>query len=196
MPCDYGNVSTPDPSVTLNPSPDPNIDVGGVPDGSMGTIADGQYIVLSLQITVAPTPDNNYDLAFYEYLNGSFVYLDWIIVGISNDSDGATYYEVFNWGDGTPDDNSNVGNVAGAENDDQTIDPYSASDPLHDPDELPGPDGPAPQTGILIDVDTADSNPPPATYNYVVIISPAGGLPGNDAQVDSVQTVEVPIPTP
>jgi hypothetical protein len=50
----------------------------------------------------------------------------------------------------------------------------------------------------LIDVDNADSNPPPGDYQFVVIISPAT-LPGDtsgNAQVDAIQATEVPIPTP
>jgi hypothetical protein len=49
-----------------------------------------------------------------------------------------------------------------------------------------------PQTGILIDVDTAPGAPPEGTYNYLVIISPlTGGL--DPAQVDSVVVAEVPL---
>lgn len=207
--------ATPPPQLDVNAPPD-NTDPYG--DTNIGAIQDGTYIVISLQITVDPTPDGNYDLVFYEWNNDGAVYLDWIIIGISNYSDGSQYYEVFNWGDGTPDMNSNVGDIAtaaGDEYDDHTI-PVSDNnevpvqppeDQLHDPDHDPGTppgvpetNGPLPGTGILIDVDTADSEPPPATYNFVVIISPpdSGQLPpdggGGDAQVDAIQATEVPIP--
>lgn len=183
-----GITSTPDPSYTLVTPPTPQLGIGDPPDNNIGNIADGTYVVISLRIVVEPTPDGNYDLAFYEFNNGGVVYFDWIIIGISNDSSGAGYYEVFNWGNGTPDDNSNVGDVAGAEGDNQTV----QLSELHDPDGA----GSAPQTGILIDVDNATSAPPAATYDYVVIISPNGGASGGPAQVDSVQAVEVPIPPP
>jgi hypothetical protein len=147
-----------------------------------------------LGVVVSDTPDNNYDLAYYEFINGQYVYMDWIIIGITNDANGGSYYEVFNWGNNTPDDNSNVGDVAvveGGEVDDQQVDPAE----LYDPD---GTGGPAPQSGILIDVDNVGSNPPPGTYNYIVIISPDGDSnPNNNnnpAQIDSIEAVEVPIP--
>jgi hypothetical protein len=115
--------------------------------------------------------------------------MDEIIIGISNAALWATntYYEVFNWGDGVPDTNSNLGDVAGPEDDNQSI-PES---------EFYGPP-PAPD-GILIDVDTADSNPPAGAYDLVIIISPpnpAPTPPGSDGttQVDSIEVTEVPIP--
>ena len=187
--------STPDPSYTLVTPAPPELGVGTPPDNTIpgddsniGAISDGTYIIISLGVVVEATPDNNYDLVFYEYNNSGAVYLDWIIIGITNSSTGSEYYEVFNWGNGNADNNSNVGDVAGAEADNQSI----ALTELHDPDGA----GPAPQTGILIDVDSATSAPPPDTYNYVVIISPNGGGSGEPAQVDSVQATEVPIPTP
>jgi hypothetical protein len=118
--------------------------------------------------------------------------MDWLIIGISIYADGHEYYEVFNWGNNgvpVPDTNSNVGDVTqatGTEADNQQIN----LNELHDPDGA----GAAPQTGILIDVDNATSNPPPDTYNFVVIISPIGGGSGDAAQVDAVQATEVPIP--
>jgi hypothetical protein len=219
LPCDYGAIATIDPGLTTA-TPPPELDVDAPPnntdpydDSNVGTIADGTYIVISLQITVDSTPDNNYDLAYYEWNNGGAVYLDWIIIGITNDPTGSTYYEVFNWGDGDPDLNSNVGDIAAAagdEFDDHTV-PVSDNaevpvlppeDELHDPDHDPGnppadpeTNGPLPGTGVLIDVDSAPSDPPPNTYEYIVIISPPGGT-GGDAQVDAIQATEVPIPTP
>ncbi len=193
LPCKYPVASTP-PAGTPAPK-DPDLGVGTLPDNTsttdyslVGSILDGTYVVVNLAVTVSSTPDKNYDLVFYEFNNGGTVNLDWIIIGISNSATGSSYYEVFNWGDGKADTNSNVGDVAGSENDDQAV-PLTE---LYDPD---GSSGPAPQTGILIDVDTAPSNPQPGVYNYVVIISPSGGT-GGSAQVDAIQTVEEPIPTP
>lgn len=187
------------------PAPVPTeLGVGATPDNTdpytdnnIGFIQDGSYIVISLQVTVGATPDNNYDLAFYEWNNAGFVYLDWIIIGITNDNTGSQYYEVFNWGeDQSPDTNSNVSAYsAGGEGDDEQI-PLAG---LHDPDGA----GTAPSSGVLIDVDNASSEPPPDTYNFVVIISPPdSGLPppdggGGAAQVDAIEATEVPIiPTP
>lgn len=226
-PCDYGTIATIDPVLTTA-TPPPQLNINAPPDNTdpnndnnVGMIQDGTYIVISLQIRVESTPDGNYDLAYYEWNNGGAVYLDWIIIGITNDPTGSTYYEVFNWGSGTPPDmNSNVGDIAvaeGSEDDDQWI-PVSDNtetpvappeDQLHDPDYDPGnppgvpeTNGPLPQTGILIDVDNAPSDPPPDTYEFVVIISPPdppsppNPPPPNGAQVDAIQATEVPIPTP
>lgn len=195
-PTDTPIVSTLNPVDQVTPAPT-QIGVGTPPNNTgpgandIGNIADGSYVVISLSVTVNATPDNYYDLAFYEYNynNLGFISLDNIIIGISHFSDGSQYYEVFNWGNGTPDANSNVGEIAQTtgESDNQNI---NTSD-LYDPDGA----GPAQQTGILIDVDTATSNPPADTYEFIVLISPSGGS-GESAQVDAVQAVEVPIPTP
>jgi len=146
---------------------------------------------LGITVVVGITPDNNYDLVFYESQNGVSIFLDSIIIGISNSADGNNhYYEVFNWGNGTPDQNSNanVNNLP--------ADPNCPSNTECDNREIPVANlYPTPGTGILIDVDSASSNPPPGTYDSVWIISPIGGS-SQAAQVDSVQAVEVPIPTP
>ncbi len=215
LPCDYSVVSTVDPVYGTPIAPVPTqIGVGTLPDNTdpsnetnIGVINTGSYVVINLKIVVGSVSDGNYDLVYYEHNNYSFVYLDWIIIGISNYADGSHYYEVFNWGNGTPDTNTNVGDVAqssGTELDNQAI-PVSGNTELppsqtelYDPDYspgAPGTNGPLPQTGILIDVDSATSVPPPNTYNYVVIIAPQGDLDGA-VQVDAIQTVEIPIPTP
>ena len=215
LPCDYGLISTINPGYGTPVVPIPSqIGIGTLPDNNdpnsdanIGLIDTGTYIVVNLIIVVGTTPDNSYDLIYYEYNNNGFVNLDWIIIGISNYADGSQYYEVFNWGNGTPDTNSNVGDVAqlsGTELDNQSI-PVSGNTEvppsqteLYDPDYSPGTpetNGPLPQSGILIDVDSATSSPPPNTYNYVVIIAPLGDSDGA-VQVDAVQAVEVPIPTP
>ncbi len=199
-------ISTLPTSYTPIDTPIPNLGVGDPPDDQIGIIPDGQYVVLGLTIVVGSTPDNNYDLVYFERDTGSTtVRLDWIIIGISTYEDGHEYYEVFNWGNGIPDTNSNVGDLAQAAGteEDNLIIPISGNteippseNELYDPDYVSGPtetNGPAPQTGILIDVDNATSAPPANTYNYVVIISPNG--PGGDAQIDAIQATEVPIPT-
>lgn len=147
-------------------------------------------------VVVQATPDGYYDLAFYEWYNGSSVDLDWIIIGISQLADGSEYYEVFNWGHGGRDTNTNIdydnlpptpsGCPSGTEEcDNQSMNPAD----LYDPDDA----GPAPKTGILIDVDRAVSNPPPGTYQYIVIINPPDNG-GDYSQIDAVVVTEVPIP--
>ena len=217
---DPGIISTVPPGYGEVPTP---VQVGSIPDNTnpysnagIGQITDGTFIVINLNIEVLATPDDNYDLVFYEFNNGGAVYLDWIIIGISNDSDasdGIDYYEIFNWGDDIPDDNSNVGDVtqaAGVEYDNHAIPvaentdvPPSPND-LYDPDYVPPPtesNGPLPQTGILIDVDQAPSDPPAGDYSFVIVISPEDDpldplASGEPAQLDAIATIEEPIPTP
>ncbi len=79
-------------------------------------IGRGTYTVIYIgghPIIVESTPDANYDLVFYEALmplgTGTSILLDQISIGISNDANGSSYYEVFNWGDNDPvDTNANT----------------------------------------------------------------------------------------
>jgi len=185
------------PPPTSTPSPAPlvgsptaapaNINVDAPPDGVIGNIPDGYYVVLTLPspIVVNGPSDNNYDFVYYErpITAGGGIMMDSVILSISVDN--STYYVVFNWGNGTPDTNSNVGDVAqsaGTENDNQSID----SSELY---------GTAPRdTGILVDVDNAPSNPPPGDYSYLAIQAPAAPA-GPDADtnlgVDAIDVTEV-----
>jgi hypothetical protein len=183
LPCRYPVTSTPVGIVATVP-PQTTI---GTPDGNVGGVSDGNYFVLALitPIVVNGPPDTNYDFVYYERATGGGIDFDSVVISISMDN--STYYMVFNWGDGAPDNNSNVGDVVtntGTENDNQHID---ASE-LHDPDGA----GPAPDTGILVDVDNAPSNPPPGNYFYVAIQAPAAPpSSGNDgADLDSIEVVE------
>jgi len=178
------------PLPCLYPSPEPLVGSStatpseynyGAPDGSVGSVPNGRYIVINLTanpIIVNGPFDTGYDLVYYERDTGVDVDMDRVIISIS--SDGSTYYVVFDWGDGDPDNNSNVGDVAGSENDNQNI-PYT---------ELYN------NTGILIDVDNAPSNPPIATYQWLAVQAPTpppSATPPNNstdgADVDSVQVL-------
>lgn len=179
----------------------------GDPDGNSASgnnFPDGSFIVLDMSsnpIVVNATPDGNYDLVFYEdeNPNGSGqIAMDQVSLGITNDPSGSPYYEVFNWGDGIPDVNTNVDTAAlglpTAEVDNQTI---PTSDLYEDPASSPPPANS--QTGILIDVDQAPSHPPPGSYQYIVILAPPATNPnnaGDDGQADSVQVTEVSSPAP
>lgn len=203
-PTSTGYPSTLDSSLSLTSIP-AELEINSTPNSTIGMITDGQYVVINLSVVVEPTPDENYDLVYYEYKNGNYVFLDWIIIGISHDPSGSVYYEVFNWGnDNSPDTNSNVDtNVI-------TPDPNCTSLDLEYPecdnhqielDDLHDPDGDADldtsnRTGILIDVDNAPSSPPPDTYNYIVIISPYGGSANEPVEIDAIDVTEVPTPTP
>ena len=148
----------------------------GTPDGTVAGIPDGYYVIVTLSsnpIFVYGPTDTNYDFVYYERDTGTDVDMDQVILSIS--SDGSTYYVVFNWGDGVADDNSNVGDVAGSENDNQSI-PYTE---LHN------------NTGILVDVDNAPSNPPVGTYQWLAIQAPTPSSGNDGADVDSIEVTEV-----
>jgi hypothetical protein len=160
-------------------------DIVGSPNLSIYSLADGNYIVIDLganPISVNGKLDTDYDLVYYEninLINCLGICIDQVIIGISNSPTGGPYYEVFNWGDGVADMNSNVGDVAGLEEDNQPINigelygtiPY--------------------QTGIAIDVDNATSNPPLGPYQYVVILSPEGGS-GEAAEINAIEVIPDP----
>lgn len=186
LPCIYPVTSTP-----VGTEITPPVQIGvGTPDGSIGSIDDGEYIVIDLGspiLRVNGPSDTDADLIYYEQQAGSGVDMDMVIISIS--MDGAVYYVVFNWGDAVPDNNSNVGDVTtdtGTENDNQQID-------QPDTGELYGT---APSdTGILIDVDNAPSNPPVGDYQFIAIQAPSTGST-DGIGMDSVDVDEVPIPPP
>lgn len=181
-------ISTLDPAlVEISPTP-ANFNVGA-PDGSVASPADGSYFVADLganPVVVNGPADTNYDLAYYELNNCAGVCMDQVSLGISQQSDGSTYYEVFNWGDGVPDTNSNV------DTGDIGVDPAEIDNQSIPAAELYG--TPPTQTGILIDVDNAPSNPPPDTYQYVVVIAPSPTTGNDGADVDAIEVVDVPPP--
>jgi hypothetical protein len=191
--------STPDPALTVLSTPPSGFNAGA-PDTSSASgpnFPDGSYFVVTLNtpVHVSASPDGNYDMVYYEVENpagSGNIAIDRVIVGISQNSNGNPYYEVFNWGDGKPDTNTNVDTtkivVPTAEVDNQNI---PTTDLHKDP-------AASPQTGILIDVDNAPSHPPEGDYSYAVVIAPPAdpppAPPGDGGQVDAVQVTEVPIP--
>ncbi|WKZ37626.1 MAG: hypothetical protein QY332_06725 [Anaerolineales bacterium] len=179
-----GYPSTLDPSLVLI-SPAPAQINTDAPNRAHSDLPSGSYTILYNPVIVLSTPDEYYDMVFYEYYTGSGILLDYIIIGISKNADGSLYYEVFNWGDGVPDTNTNVASVPEVDN---------ASIPIADLHPYPDPPAAPIHGGILIDVDTASSEPPADTYDYIVIISPSSG--GDPAQIDAIVVTEVPIPTP
>jgi hypothetical protein len=184
---------TPPPVTSTLPSTNPTLvpaPPGIIDDPSLfppyDSLDDNQYIVIDLGangIVVTNPADVNYDMVYYEMQNwpSSQILLDQVIIGISNEADGSEFYTVFYWGDDTPDLNSNVGDVAagsGTEDDNAVI-------PLT---ELYG------STGIVIDVDNADSHPPSGSYRYIVLIVPVtDDTDGDGLNMDAIDIVEVPI---
>ncbi|NWF64444.1 MAG: hypothetical protein HXY38_09075 [Chloroflexi bacterium] len=176
-----GFPSTPPPSGEVPPPPQ----TGGTPDGNPGDLADGGYFIfpLSVPVTVASLPDMNYELALYEFDNGGFVYLDYVILGISQFADANPYYQLFYWGDNIRDMNSNADfNIL-------PPDPLCITGDECDNREIPLANlHPYPGAGILIDAETAPSLPPPGDYYYVIVLSPPGGS-GQPAQIDAIEVI-------
>lgn len=204
LPCTFPPTTCTDPAANNNggplpciyPSPEPLVGVPGsvpgntntgAPNGAVGTIPDGSYVVINLggnPIVVTDPSETNYDFVYYELPSGNGIQMDSVILSISTDN--TVYYVVFNWGDGTPDTNSNVGDVAsslGTENDNQPIDNPVDTDELYGTSPL--------DTGIAVDVDNAPSNPPPGDYQYLAIQAPAAPpASGSDgADVDSIEVL-------
>ncbi len=192
-------VSTIDPGfVLITPAP-PSLNTG-IPDGIIASPADGTYYVINAPVIVNGPSDTNYDLVYYESDAGGNVQMDWVIIGITNDPNGITYYEVFNWGNNVPDTNSNVNTNTLADPPTDPANPEADNEPIATSELYQDPSAPSsPQTGILIDVDNAPSNPPATIYNYVVVVAPvvppqSPPSPAEDStsQVDSIQVTEVP----
>jgi hypothetical protein len=173
-----GFPSTPPPGYVIITPPPGILDP---PDGIWHPIEKYSYMVLDISATpIIVDGDPSWDLAFYERLNGSGIYLDNIVIGISNEADGSVFFIVFYWGDyaGTPelptnDLNTNITHVIEKDN------VWIPGDELYDSPNFPS-------SGILINVDGAASQPPPGTYNYLVIIAPDKPTSGA-AQVDAIE---------
>lgn len=176
-----GFPSTPPPSGEVPPPPE----TGDTPDDIIGNLGDGAYFVLPLTVpvTVAGAPDGNYEIVLYEYNNAGLIFLDFIVVGISQFADANPYYQVFNWYDGIRDTNT----IA-----DYAIlppDPLCPVEPECDNRGIPEANlYPYPGTGILIDAETAPSAPPPGDYYYIIVYSPPGGS-GESAQIDAIEII-------
>jgi uncharacterized repeat protein (TIGR01451 family) len=107
---------------------------------------------------VMPSGNGNPDLVYYERPStGSGILMDWVIIEIS---DGHNWYTVLNWGNGSPDNNTNISGFS-PEIDNQAI-PYSA---LHN------------GTGITIDIDSIVGTAP-GPFLYIRITAPADGDDG------------------
>ena len=185
-PVPTGFPSTPDPSWV--PIPGPAGIVIGPPDGVSTVLDQGYFTVIdlgvgnSIEIIGTDVPSDGYDLAYFEveYNNGTpqgYIHLDNVMLGISTFSDGSIFYRIFDWGDingvVTNDYNTNISSLIEMDN---LIIPITD---LFSYLSI--------STGILIDADTAASQPPPATYRYLVVLAPVKVPPAPDTiDVDSI----------
>ena len=142
-----------DTLIVTNPFP-PNL--GTTPDGSYHSLSAGSS--LTLNMTVIANSDGGYDLVYYEFENGGFVYLDMVRIEIS---DGQNWYTVFDWGDEFRDTNTNM---------DYAILPAPGTAPFPPPEEADERQIPTSSlynnTGVVINIDAIV---PPGTYSFVRI---------------------------
>ena len=152
---------------------------GGEPDGNQADIDEGGYLTFTLPAGSGIRDGPGYDFVFFEWPNGPGIELDWIVAEISDN--GVTWHEVFNWGGGGLDTNTNIeppyGSDANGEMDNEPI----PSDDLW-------PSGLITNTGIAIDINTPTWVPPQGSqYRYIRFSCPDDG-PGNDAaHVDAIE---------
>ncbi len=151
----------------------------GPPDGPYLNMFCGEQYVISLGgNTIVTHP--GYDLVYYEYFNGIEVVMNSIIVEVGTSAFGP-WHQVFYWGDGILDANTNIGAAgygSSGEPDTQSI--PSTHPPLY---------GYAPLiTGVAIDVDAVA---PAGTYSWVRLTVPTTNC--SDSEVDALQPLHMPV---
>lgn len=182
------------PTPTHTPCPaggcEPDI---GPPDGSFLSLAPGTEMVFNLSSPIVVDGAPDYDLVYYERLGApgppAIVLLDLVVVRIGQTSTGE-WFVVFDWGDGEPDTNTNVGSY-GADG----IEEPNAAIPVSALYGTPG-GSPVLNTGIAIDVDNAATPVPAGVYDLLSVAAPTppgGGWYPADQQLE-VDALEI-LPT-
>ena len=144
----------------------PSGQIGTAPDGNPQTLPPGSSITLAFGSPIIVGSHAGYDLVYYEFPNGTGIFMDLIILEIG---DGTNWYTILNWGDGIPDTNTNIdiNIIGGSETDNREI----ASAFLWN------------LTGVAIDLESVVPN---GTYYYIRITSPIGDS-GDGAEVDAIE---------
>lgn len=173
-----GNNTATDSDTLITAVPPPP-EFGGPPDNVTYTLPAGGSLTLSINLT-ADGNTSDWEIIYYEYSVAAIppdfydgIWLDWIIIEIS---DGSNWYTVFNWGNNISDTNTNV-----------------AHSLLTDPPPPPNPEEMDQRpilsvdlyngTGVAIDI---DSLVPPGTYVYIRITAPSGDSDGQ-AEIDTIE---------
>jgi hypothetical protein len=148
----------------------------GPSDGSTYDVYAPACLTLNFSITV--NGHAGYDFVYYEFPNGSGIWLDWAIVYVS---DGQNWFTIFNWGDNIADTNTNMDfnilpNPQTPEEPDERVIPGTSlyTDPIS-----------GFQTGVAIDL---DSVVPVGTYPYLRFCAPPDGLDGH-MEIDSIAII-------
>ena len=147
-------------------------DAYGEPDGNPANIVEGGYLTFTFPAGSGIRDGPGYDFVSFEFPNGPGIYLDWVVVEISDD--GVSWHEVFNWGGGGLDTNTNIEPPYGSDGDGE-----------QDNETIPSGDlwsG----TGIAIDINII--NPPQGSqYRYIRFSCPNTGPDGDAAQIDAIE---------
>lgn len=125
---------------------------------------------MTLGINVTANGDAGYDLVIYEFPAGSGIWLDWVIIEIS---DGNNWYTIFHWGDNVADTNTNM-------DFNRLSNPQTPPEP--DQRDIPSAEL-YNSTGIAIDI---DSVVPPGTYSYIRFTAPGGDVDGQ-TEIDAIE---------
>jgi hypothetical protein len=158
--------NTPVP-IPTDPTP---AEIGTTPDGVIYNLPAGATLTLGINLVV--NGHAGWDLVYYERPAGSGVFLDWVIVEIS---DGNKWYTVFDWGNNIADTNTNMDfNILSnpqvpAEPDQRDI----LAAELYN------------STGIAINLDGVV---PPGTYSYIRFTAPPGDV-DNKMEIDAIQVL-------
>ena len=155
--------------VTVPTDPTP-AEIGTTPDGVIYKLPAGAMLTLGINLVV--NGHSGWDLVYYERPAGSGVFLDWVIVEIS---DGNNWYTVFYWGNNIADTNTNM-------------DFNILSNPQI-PEEPDQRDIPAAElynsTGIAINLDGVV---PPGIYSYIRFTALPGDV-DNKMEIDAIQVL-------
>jgi hypothetical protein len=155
-------------------------DAYGEPDGDPANIDEGGYLTFTFPAGSGIRDGLGYDFVFFEFPNPNDpdpniggILLDLVVVEVSND--GVNWHQVFYWGDGVPDTNTNVASYAAGGEDDNEF--------IRSGDLWPG--GLNANTGIAIDINIV-SPPPGSQYPYIRFSCPDAGPSGDPTQVDAI----------
>ncbi|MCP4142604.1 MAG: DUF11 domain-containing protein [Chloroflexi bacterium] len=156
-------LTTVDPNLLDNSSKDTNASTGnaviGPPNLDITSLSSGSSVTYNFETPIIANGDGTPDFVYNEHLrpSGDRIHMDVVIIEIS--TDGVSWYQVFNWGNGIADANTNVdiNIIGGLENDNRTI--LSA--------DLYG------LAGITVDIDPLV---PLGSYTWVRISDPGTGV--------------------
>lgn len=151
----------------------PTVELG--PPDCRWTALDGATVVVALPVSIIADGDPDYDLVYYEReapVSTGYVAMDRVSVWVGTSATGP-WVEVFNWGDGLPNPNTNIAGLGPAAEDNDYQFPLTMP-PLYRPSAG------AIASGFAIDIDAVA---PPGTYTHVQLVG------AGTAEVDSIDVI-------